>query len=36
MTDKSWEVEIEKINGDIKLINQQLDHIKNNHHRSVA
>ena len=31
MTDKSWEVEIEKINGDIKLINQQLYHIKNNH-----
>ncbi len=31
MADKSWEVEIEKINGDIKVINQQLDHIKNNH-----
>ena len=31
MTDKNWEVEIEKINGDIKLINAQLDHIKNNH-----
>lgn len=30
-TEKNWEVEIEKINGDIKLINQQLDHIKNNH-----
>jgi len=29
--DKNWEVEIEKINGDIKLINAQLDHIKNNH-----
>jgi len=31
MSDTSWEVEIEKIKGDIKLINQSLDTIKNNH-----
>jgi len=29
--DKSWEVEIERINGEVKLINAHLDHIKNNH-----
>jgi len=29
--EKNWEVEQEIIKGDIKLINAQLDHIKNNH-----
>ena len=31
MADKSWEVEIEKINGEVKLINQKLDILENNH-----
>ena len=25
MTNKNWEVEIEKINGEVKLINQKLN-----------
>ena len=28
---KNWEVEIEKINGEVKLINQKLDILENNH-----
>ena len=31
MADKNWEVEIEKINGEVKLINQKLDILENNH-----
>ena len=31
MSDKSWEVEIERINGEVKLINQKLEIIENNH-----
>ena len=31
MADKSWEVEIEKINGEVKLINQKLEIIETNH-----
>lgn len=31
MADKNWEVEIEKINGEVRLINQKLDILENNH-----
>ena len=31
MADKSLEVEIERINGEVKLINQKLEIIENNH-----
>ena len=31
MTDKSWEVEIETIKGEIRLIHQKLDVLENNH-----
>ena len=31
MTDKSWEVEIERINGEVKLIKQKLEIIETNH-----
>lgn len=31
MTDKNWEVEIEKINGEVKLINEKISTIKDNH-----
>ena len=31
MADKSWEVEIATIQGEIKLIHQKLDILENNH-----
>jgi len=31
MTDKNWEVEVEKINSEVKLLSQKLDIIENNH-----
>ena len=31
MTDKNFEVEVERINGEIKLIHEKIDTIKNNH-----
>ena len=31
MSDKNWEVEIEKINGEVKLINEKISTIKDNH-----
>ena len=31
MADKSWEVEIANIQGEIKLIHQKLDVLENNH-----
>jgi hypothetical protein len=31
MTDKNWEVEIANIQGEIKLIQQKLDVLENNH-----
>ncbi len=31
MTDKNWEVEIANIQGEIKLIQQKLDILENNH-----
>lgn len=31
MNDKNYEVEIEKINGEIKLIHEKISNIKDNH-----
>ena len=31
MSDKNFEVEVERINGEIKLIHEKIDTIKNNH-----
>ena len=31
MADKSWEVEVEKINTEVQLCKQKLDIIENNH-----
>ena len=35
MTDKNWEVEIATIKGDVKLLNFELDTIKNNHLKHI-
>jgi hypothetical protein len=35
MADKNWEVEIAHIQGEIKLVNEKLDTLENNHLKHI-
>ena len=35
MSDKNWEVEIAHIQGEIKLVNEKLDTLENNHLKHI-